>query len=106
MTLFGGLETGGTKCVCVVGGGQMMRERYVVPTTAPEETLNAVVEFFRPFKLNALGIGSFGPVDINPQSAHFGELLSTPKLAWRGFNLVTFLKEKLNLPIALGHDVS
>ncbi len=106
MTLFGGLETGGTKCVCVVGEGQTIRERHVVPTTTPEETLNAVVEFFRSFSLSALGIGSFGPVDINPKSSHFGEVLSTPKIAWRGFNVVAYLKEKLNVPIALEHDVA
>jgi len=106
MTLFGGLETGGTKCVCVVGQGQTIQERYVVPTTSPEATLTAVVEFFRRFALSGLGVGSFGPVDINPHSLHFGELLSTPKLAWRGFNVVAFLKNKLNVPIALDQDVN
>lgn len=106
MTLYGGLETGGTKCVCVVGEGLTIHERYVVATTAPEETLTAIVEFFQHFSINSLGIGAFGPIDINPKSNHFGEVLATPKIAWRGFNLVAFLKEKLKVPIALGHDVS
>ena len=44
----GALEAGGTKMVCAVGDETgMIFERTRIPTTMPEETLNALVEWFQ-----------------------------------------------------------
>ena len=68
--LYGGIEAGGTKFVCVVasGPGQVVDEiRF--KTTTPEETLGRAIQFFQPFvssgQVNVIGVGSFGPVDVN-----------------------------------------
>ena len=87
--LFGGIEGGGTKFVCAIGdaeGRVLARER--IPTTTPEETLQRSVAYFaaqqaaRGEKLAAFGIASFGPVDLNPASEHYGFITRTPKAGW------------------------
>ncbi|MCZ7541406.1 MAG: ROK family protein [Anaerolineae bacterium] len=87
--LIGGIEGGGTKFVCAIGDAQgriLARER--IPTTTPEETLRRSVAYFadqqaaRDEKLAAFGIASFGPVDLNPASAHYGFITRTPKAGW------------------------
>ncbi len=69
-TLYGGVETGGTWCVCALGSGSGELERVEkFPTTAPAETIARIVEFFASGQHpSAVGIDSFGPVDVNPTS--------------------------------------
>ena len=74
MALWGGIEAGGTKFVCAVGGGpEDIRAETRFPTTTPDETLGKAIDFFREVvargaELEAIGIGSFGPVDPDPDS--------------------------------------
>lgn len=64
--LLGAIEAGGTKFVCAVSDLELnIVERISLPTTTPEETLNAVYTFFDNYTLDALAIGSFGPIDVN-----------------------------------------
>jgi len=107
-SLFAGVEGGGTKFVCAVGSGaQLEGEPVRVPTTEPRETMRRVVAAFAPYRgrLAGLGIGSFGPVDIDRKSAAFGRILETPKLAWRGFDLIGALRDELRVPVRLETDV-
>ncbi|HEX2440775.1 MAG TPA: ROK family protein [Methylomirabilota bacterium] len=111
MALVGGLELGGTKAVCVVGTGpDDIRAEARVPTTAPAETLGRIVGFFarQPAEqpLAALGVASFGPLDLDPRSATFGFITTTPKQPWRQFDLVTSLRQALGTAIALDTDVN
>ena len=76
-----------------------------IPTTVPEETSKKIIEFFSPHKLSSLGIGTFGPVDLNPKSETFGSILNTPKLDWKGFNYINAFKP-LNVPIGIDTDVN
>ncbi|MEH7121325.1 ROK family protein [Neobacillus vireti] len=105
--LFGGIEAGGTKFVCAVGDrdGNIM-ERIQIPTTKPTETIGKVHDFFKEFKLNAIGLGSFGPIDINPLSDTYGYITSTPKQEWRNFPFVNTLKELFQVPIRFTTDVN
>src|SRR5690554_5562689 len=82
--LFGGIEAGGTKFICAVGSGPgELRAEARIPTTTPEETLKEVVSFFRGhMPLAAVGIGTFGPVDPDPDSPTFGFITNTPKPGW------------------------
>jgi predicted NBD/HSP70 family sugar kinase len=87
--LVGGIEAGGTKFVCAVGTGpDDVRTEVRVPTTTPEETLERVVAFFAGqaarTPLAALGVASFGPVDLDERSPTFGFITTTPKPGWRG----------------------
>jgi fructokinase len=105
--LYGGIEAGGTKFVCAVGDGNgQIFERVQFPTTTPKETMKQVSEFFSQFNLRAIGIGSFGPCDVNIESATYGYVTSTPKLSWRGYPIVKKLEESFNIPIGFSTDVN
>ena len=63
--MFGAVEGGGTKFVCAVGSGPGdVRERTVIPTAGPQETMASVVEYLGRFELEAVGIACFGPLDL------------------------------------------
>ena len=70
--ILGGIEAGGTKFICGIGDeyGNII-ERISIPTTTPNETLDKVVEYFKGKDIIALGIGSFGPIDLNKDSKTF-----------------------------------
>lgn len=112
--IIAGIEAGGTKYVCAVAEtpSEILREKRF-PTRDPESTLREAVEFFREAKEDfgnflAMGIGTFGPADINPRSPGYGQILTTPKEGWSGFNIVNFLREELNhpVPVAFETDVN
>jgi len=109
MHLFGGIEAGGTKFVCGAGTGPDDFETARFPTTTPEETTAAAVAFLRERaggQLKAVGIGSFGPVDLHPGSPTFGYITSTPKLAWQNFDLAGTVARALNVPVGFDTDVN
>lgn len=105
--MFGAIEAGGTKFVCAVGNedGQML-ERIQIPTEIPEKTIPMVIEFFKNYKVRALGIGSFGPLDLNEKSDTYGYITSTPKPGWGNFPFVETMKKALNVPVAFDTDVN
>lgn len=89
MPLYGGIEAGGTKFVCAVASGpEDIRATIRFPTTQPGDTLQKACDFFRNFMLDqrvtldGIGIGAFGPLDLNPVSPDFGKITSTPKPGW------------------------
>lgn len=105
--MYGGIEAGGTKFICAVSDeSDMIIEKISIPTTTPEETLTKVFEFFDRFKLKGMGIGSFGPVGINPHTDDYGFVLSTPKGGWTDYNFLGTVKDKYNIPIAWTTDVN
>ncbi|MCR6109819.1 ROK family protein [Bacillus sp. A301a_S52] len=105
--MLGGIEAGGTKFVCAVANDDLtIVERVAFPTRSPEETFNDVFEFFDKFELKALGIGSFGPIDVNEQSTSYGYITDTPKPFWSHFDFVGTLKEKYDIPIFWTTDVN
>lgn len=95
--LYGALEAGGTKFVCAVGNENLeIIERVSFPTETPEKTLKNVVKFFKKFNgIDKIGIGSFGPIDINPNSKTYGYITSTPKPTWENCDVVGYLKQHL-----------
>lgn len=107
--LYGGLEAGGTKFVCLIASGpDDIRDEIRFPTTSPDETIGQAIEFFRrqSVRLNAIGVGSFGPINLQRDSATYGYITSTPKPGWANTNLVGRLKSALNVPIAFDTDVN
>lgn len=104
--LFGSLEAGGSKMNCAILdiNGKIIAES-TIPTTTPEETTKKMLEFFSSHKIVSLGIGTFGPIDLNPKSEKYGSILNSPKLAWIGFNYMTAFKS-LNVPIGIDTDVN
>ena len=112
MTLFGGIEAGGTKFVCAVGSGpDDIRAETRFPTTTPEETIGQAIAFFREQReqhgeLAALGIAAFGPLDPDPASPTYGYITSTPKPGWANTDFAGPLARALNLPVAFDTDVN
>ncbi|MGH7567095.1 MAG: ROK family protein [Gemmatimonadota bacterium] len=104
--VLGGIEAGGTKFVCGVGTSPDDLAVASFPTASPEATLEDVVGFFRDADFGAIGIGSFGPVDLDPASATYGHITSTPKLAWRQFDLAGTLRGALHVPVGFDTDVN
>lgn len=111
MQLFGGIEAGGTKFVCMVGSDPehiLQEERF--PTTNPGETIEKVNSFFLPYKqtggLAAVGIASFGPLDLNPVSATYGYITTTPKTGWSYVDLYGEVQRGLGVPVAFDTDVN
>ena len=109
MTIYGGIEAGGTKFVCAAGRGpDALTALARFPTTTPEETLPQVIRFFKnlPEPVQAVGIGSFGPVDPNPASPAYGQITTTPKPGWAHFNLLDAVQSELGVPAAFDTDVN
>lgn len=109
MDVFGGLEAGGTKFVCGIGTSPGDHETTQFPTTSPQATVDAAVDWFRSRaagRLKAVGIASFGPVDLDPKSPTFGYITSTPKLTWQNFNIAGAIRDALRVPVEIDTDVN
>ena len=107
MTLVGGIELGGTKIRVARGTSNgRISECATFATEAPEQSLARIISWFRSGpSLSALGVGAFGPVGVRPDESDYGRVLNTPKLDWRGFDIVAAL-QALDLPIAFDTDVN
>ena len=107
MKLYGSLEAGGTKMVCAIGDEQgNILERVSIPTLEPENTMPAIIDFFKNKNICALGIGCFGPVDLDKKSATYGYITTTPKLAWKNYDIVGTCKKELGVPVGFDTDVN
>ena len=105
--LVGGIEAGGTKFICAVGDEKgRIQERIQIPTGLPEETMPEVIRFFEKYKLDAIGIGSFGPIDIDKESKSYGNITTTPKPGWKDYAFVRTIQEHFRLPVGFNTDVN
>ena len=106
--IFGGVEAGGTKWVLAVGSSpDDLKDVTVIPTTSPDATLDRVGEFFdRHPEITAVGVGSFGPVDLRKGSPRYGMITTTPKPGWPNTDVAGFLGARLKVPIAIDTDVN
>jgi fructokinase len=105
--LYGGVELGGTKTICVVGNddGELVASA-TLATTRPQENVAAIAKFFaeQPI-IKALGVGTFGPVHLDKSSSNYGTIGETPKAGWQHVPLKTLLSEQMQVPVAIDTDV-
>ena len=108
MTVYGGIEAGGSKWECAIGTGpDDLRATTTLPTTTPAETIDRTVAFFeREGPVDAVGIGSFGPLDGNPASPTWGYITTTPKPGWAQTDFGQEIKRRLGVPVAFDTDVN
>ena len=113
MSCFGGIEAGGTKFNCIIGESpQKILAECKIETQEPEPTLEKIVEFFETqssdlkIKIESIGLGTFGPLDLRPDSKNYGSITSSPKTSWQGINILKILGERLKLPVHLDTDVN
>lgn len=109
--LFAGVELGGTKCICTLARSpDEILEQETVATTTPEETLGAIEEHLRRWRqsadLHALGIASFGPLDLDRRSATFGFITTTTKPGWSRTDVAMRLQRAADAPMAVDTDVN
>jgi fructokinase len=109
MAIYGGIEAGGTKFVCAVGSGpDDIRDQIRFPTTSPDETIAQAIDFFRqqPEQVEAIGIGSFGPVDPILGSPTYGYITTTPKPGWQNVDIAGQVQAALHVPVGFDTDVN
>src|SRR5689334_7355065 len=109
--LYAGLELGGTKCVAILARGpDDVVAREIVPTTSPHETIGRIERTLLKWKeqhpFDALGIASFGPIDVDEGSPMFGHILATPKPSWARANVAPRLSGAAGVPTAFDTDVN
>ena len=103
----GALEAGGTKMVCAIGDESgKIHEQVAIPTETPEITMPKLISYFEERKIEALGIGCFGPIDPDKKSETYGYITSTPKLAWTDYNIVGTMEKSLMIPVGFDTDVN
>jgi fructokinase len=103
VTIYGAIEAGGTKWICAIAdaAGRFLATE-TIPTTTPAETIDGAVRFFQGHERPAaLGVGSFGPVDVR-----HGRITTTPKPGWAGTDVVSALRAALGVPIGFDLDVN
>jgi fructokinase len=108
--IFGAIEAGGTKFICGTGTGPEDLKTFHVPTTSPRHTIEAAVRILREAagsnRLAAVGIGSFGPVELDRGSPLYGHIVSTPKQGWSKVDLAGEVGRALGVPVAFNTDVN
>jgi fructokinase len=108
--VYGGIETGGTKFVCAIGTAPDNLIKTQFATTSPDESIGKAIDFFKDNsqqqKLAAIGIASFGPLDLNHSSPAYGQITTTPKRSWANINIVEKIRSQLNLPVSIDTDVN
>lgn len=104
--MYGSIELGGTKIRCAIfdEDGKIIKE-IRIKTEDPNKNLEQASDFFKAENIKAIGVGAFGPIDLDKDSKNYGYILSTPKKLWRNFDLVGNLKKNLDIPIRLTTDV-
>jgi fructokinase len=108
---YAGVELGGTKCVVMLARGRdEVLDREVVPTTLPEETLERIGRTLSRWQseqgFEALGVASFGPVELDVRSPTYGHITSTPKPGWEGTDVAGPLRRAAGVATAFDTDVN
>jgi fructokinase len=105
---YGGIEAGGTKWVCAIGTNpDDLYDVVTFPTTTPEETIVRAADFFASDgSVAAIGVGSFGPIDLRRDSPTWGWITTTPKPGWANTDVASALADALHVPIAVDTDVN
>jgi fructokinase len=110
--MFGGVEAGGTKFVCLIGTGpDDIVETQRIDVVGPTDTLGAALGFFRRAvdsgkRLDAIGIGSFGPVELRRDEPRYGWITTTPKTGWSGTDVVGPFAAAFGVPVGYDTDVN
>ncbi len=108
--VYGGIETGGTKFVCAVGTTPDNLIKTQFTTTTPDESIKKAIDFFknntRHKQLSAIGIASFGPLDLDKNSPTYGYITTTPKDSWSDISIVEKIHSRLNVPVVIDTDVN
>ncbi|MBO9624347.1 MAG: ROK family protein [Sphingomonas sp.] len=105
--LIAGIELGGTKCVALLASGPGdIREQHVIATTDPGPTLAAIEAVLDGWRFDAIGIASFGPLELDRARPDFGSVTATTKPGWTGTDLFRRFGRRYERPLAIQTDVN
>ena len=105
--LLGSIESGGTKFVCAIGNeNYQIKDQITFPTTTPAETLQKTVDYFKQFAVDAIGIASFGPIEVRKTAPNYGYITDTPKKGWANTDFVGRLTKTIKVPVFFTTDVN
>ncbi len=109
--LIAGMELGGTKSVALIARGRRILKSARIPTGRPAETLTALGDLIagwtaRAGPIAALGVGSFGPLGLDPTRADYGRITSTPKPGWSNTDVLGALRARFDIPTGFDTDVA
>ena len=110
--IYGAIEAGGTKfVVALMASPEEVLARTTLPTTTPDETMAGVIDFLRQSQseqgaMEALGVASFGPIDLHRTSATYGYITSTPKRGWANTDVLGMLRAAFPVPMGFDTDVN
>jgi len=109
--MFAAIEAGGTKFVCAVGDRHAPLYKATVQTRDVGETkadvlafIDAAIDRFGP--LDAVGIGSFGPLQLDRTRTGYGTITTTPKAGWSGADIPRWFSDRYGVPVAIDTDVN
>jgi fructokinase len=110
-SLYAGVELGGTKCIAILARGpDDIVARQTVPTGSPDETLGRLQQVLSQWQRDAgfdtLGIGSFGPLDLDSSSTKYGQIAATPKPGWQGAPVKQRLERAAGVAAVFNTDVN
>jgi fructokinase len=110
--LYGSIEAGGTKFIAAIMRGPneiMSSARF--DTVSPEVTIGSVIEWLKranmeygPF--SAIGIASFGPLELHRIAPNWGYITSTTKPGWSNSDFAGRVEREMKLPIGFDTDVN
>lgn len=110
--MIAGIETGGTKVLCGVVAEERPQQLLAtrrIPTTTPDETTGAINEFLAEQEavepISALGVASFGPVNVEPGRPRWGWVTGTPKAGWADTDLLGRIDLAARVPTVMLSDV-
>ena len=105
---FGCIEAGGTKFMLgIADAPDNILATTRIPTTTPEETIGAVIDWFAgQDAVAAIGIASFGPVDPDPASPRWGFITETTKAGWSQTDFAGRVGRTLGVPVGFDTDVN
>jgi fructokinase len=107
VAIYGTVEMGGTKTSCALGTSpDDLASALTIPTTDPVETLGRVIEQLAEASPEAVGIASFGPLELRPGHPDYGHMKVTPKAGWTGVDVSGPFRDGLGVPIGLDTDVN
>jgi fructokinase len=110
--LLAGVELGGTKCVCILGTGpDDIRAQERLTTADPESTLGRIEALLGQWytqsdSFAALGVASFGPLDLKPGSPTYGFIKATPKPGWINTDVAGRMARRFAVPVGVSTDVN
>lgn len=103
------IEAGGTKFIVGISdASRQIHARTRIDTTRPEETIPTAIDWLRVQGSDyaAIGIASFGPLDLDPASPGWGHITRTTKPHWSDADIASPLGRALGCPVAIDTDVN